>query len=203
MPVTDYTVVGSNQGTTGYAIPGSAMDYSNSRPMASILQRSSAALDQTLGPERAPSFGLQTQYDGPTPTASTFNKLPFNNNTYHHSQQNAYQSRPTTSPAAAGGGAMTTPRFVIPPIPHPAPAKLTSASARPGNKRLASQTLVGADEKKATFTLFGAEEEEDDGGGEGEEEEAGFEQFGSGVGNGGVFGGMQAVQVGGWHGGNM
>lgn len=44
--------------------------------------------------------------------------------------------------------------------------KVTSSSARPGSKRLASQTLVGAEGKKPSFSLFDAEEEGEEGHGD-------------------------------------
>lgn len=71
------------------------MGYTN-RPLASVLQHSSA-LQQTLAPERVPSFGGDNL---PTPTKNGF-----------------YASKNNV-------------------------AKFSSALARPGNKRLASQTLV-------------------------------------------------------------
>ena len=67
------------------------------RPRASVIQ---GALDQTLAPERAPSFGFDSL---PTPMKGAF-----------------------------------TPR----------PSKFTSAMARPGNKRLASQTLFPSESGK-------------------------------------------------------
>lgn len=86
------------------------MGYTN-RPLASVLQHSSA-LQQTLAPERVPSFGGENLS---TPTKNTF----------YASRNNA--------------------------------AKFSSALARPGNKRLASQTLVPNDGgKKVELDVSGA-----------------------------------------------
>ena len=86
------------------------MNANPNRPRASVLQHSSAlqqphlsALQQTLAPERAISFGLDNL---PTPL-----------------------NKPTMRANAA---------------------KFSSALARPGNKRLASQTLVPSDHTKKT-----------------------------------------------------
>lgn len=83
------------------------------RPMASVLQHASA-LQQTLAPERTPSFGQQDQ------SSSSLHPHSF---------------------------AKT-------------PSKLSSAMARPGNKRLASQTLGPDQQKKGSFDLWN---EADDG----------------------------------------
>ncbi|WVQ62243.1 uncharacterized protein L199_000382 [Kwoniella botswanensis] len=84
------------------------------RPLPSVVQRSSA-LEQTLAPERIPSFGIPQSF------------LDTNNNQFlrhQHQQQQVLSGVP----------------------PH---------MARPGNKRLASQTLVpGENGKKTTFTLY-------------------------------------------------
>ena len=82
------------------------------RPVASILQQSSA-LQQTLAPERTPSFGIDNL---PTPTRSAFGT----------------PTAPNTQP------------------PQPQASKLSSSMARPGNKRLASQTLVPDLGKRST-----------------------------------------------------
>ncbi|RXK38451.1 hypothetical protein M231_04216 [Tremella mesenterica] len=84
--------------------------HSTIRPMASAVQRSSA-LQQTLAPQRLPSFGLQhtpSPYGGP-------------NGHYFSPAENQ---------------------------------KHTSMFARPGNKRLASQTLVSQEGKRASFSLW-------------------------------------------------
>jgi hypothetical protein len=90
----------------------------NSRPLASIMQYS-GALNQTLGPERAPSFGSTPNSEKPNPT-STWSRTP---------------------------------------------SKLarTPATARPGNKRMPSQTL-GPEAKKrsASFSVWD-ENETDEG----------------------------------------
>jgi hypothetical protein len=92
----------------------------NSRPIASILQHG-GALQQTLAPERAPSFGLTPSTEKSNP-ASSWSRTP-------------------------SKLASQTP--------------LTSAAARPGNKRLLSQT-PGPDAKKrsASFSIW---DESDDG----------------------------------------
>lgn len=85
----------------------------NARPVASIMQHS-GALQQTLAPERAPSFGLtpNTEKANPTNTLRTPSKL----------------SQRTT---------------------------VTSATARPGNKRLPSQTLVPeAKKRSSSFSVY-------------------------------------------------
>lgn len=102
----------------------------NSRPLASIMQ-SSGALNQTLGPERAPSFGSTPNSEKPNPT-STWSRTP---------------------------------------------SKLarTSATARPGNKRMPSQTL-GPEAKKrsASFSVW----DEADEGELGDSEDNGQSSFG-------------------------
>ena len=101
------------------------------RPMASIIQHP-GALQQTLAPERAPSFGLTPNAEKPNPTAST------NIN--------------TTPPQSAGLGTGTWSRT---PSKLAQRATLTSSQARPGNKRLLSQT-PGPDAKKrsASFSMW-------------------------------------------------
>ncbi|WRT64102.1 uncharacterized protein IL334_001031 [Kwoniella shivajii] len=100
------------------------------RPLPSVVQRSSA-LEQTLAPERIPSFGVpQALYDNQSP-ASTSLTSAYNQNHYS----------------------------TIPPAPAPSISKSKLSGvpphmARPGNKRLASQTLMGDNEKKATFALY-------------------------------------------------
>ena len=83
----------------------------NSRPLASIMQHT-GALQQTLGPERAPSFGSTPNFEKPNPT-STWSR---------------------------------TPSKLAPKV---------SAFARPGNKRMPSQTL-GPEAKKrsASFSVW-------------------------------------------------
>jgi hypothetical protein len=83
----------------------------NSRPLASIMQHT-GALQQTLGPERAPSFGSTPNSEKPNPT-STWSR---------------------------------TPSKLAPKTP---------AFARPGNKRMPSQTL-GPEAKKrsASFSVW-------------------------------------------------
>lgn len=100
------------------------------RPMASIIQHT-GALQQTLAPERAPSFGLTPNAEKPNPTNMT-------------------------PPHSAGMGTWSR-----------TPSKLsqrttvTSATARPGNKRLPSQTLVPeAKKRSASFSIW---DEGDDG----------------------------------------
>ncbi|OCF31099.1 hypothetical protein I316_07230 [Kwoniella heveanensis BCC8398] len=97
------------------------------RPLPSVVQRSSA-LEQTLAPERVPSFGL-SQFGIEFPTIQ--------------SQKNQ---------ASASG--MMKAKFVPGNVGNKAPHGLPSHMARPGNKRLASQTLVGDAGKKATFSLY-------------------------------------------------
>ncbi len=75
------------------------------RPMASVLQQYPTALQQTLAPERTPSFGVSEQ-SGSASHLHSFAKTP---------------------------------------------SKLSSAMARPGNKRLASQTLGPEPQKKGGF----------------------------------------------------
>lgn len=92
----------------------------NNRPVASIMQYS-GALQQTLAPERAPSFGLTPNIEKANPTGSTL-RTP------------SKLSQRTT---------------------------VTSATARPGNKRLPSQTLVPeAKKRSASFSVY---DETDDG----------------------------------------
>ncbi|WVW82250.1 hypothetical protein I302_104256 [Kwoniella bestiolae CBS 10118] len=85
------------------------------RPLPSVVQRSSA-LEQTLAPERIPSFGIpQSLLDG----------------------NNQFVPQPQTQ---------TQKKMLSGVPPH---------MARPGNKRLASQTLVPGDNgKKTSFTLY-------------------------------------------------
>ncbi|WVR05802.1 hypothetical protein IAU60_002827 [Kwoniella sp. DSM 27419] len=94
------------------SVPG--VSTQAARPGPSAVQRFSA-LEQTLAPERLPSFGMpQFGYDV--------------------SLQSPAQSQLKMSAR----------------VPNALPAHLS----RPGNKRLASQTLVGDAGKKATFTLY-------------------------------------------------
>ncbi|WWC66360.1 uncharacterized protein I206_100261 [Kwoniella pini CBS 10737] len=92
-----------------------------SRPLPSVVQRSSA-LEQTLAPERVPSFGIPQSILGQDKNANNNN-----NNQYAPPAQKS-----TKFPSG------------VP--PH---------MARPGNKRLASQTLLPEDTgKKASFSLY-------------------------------------------------
>jgi hypothetical protein len=103
------------------------------RPVASVLQHNSA-LQQTLAPERVPSFGLtgMTQsYDNSIPTQPTMMR------------PGPSRLQQTTALASGTGAASAIPATV----------------ARPGNKRLASSTLLSGEGKKATFTLFDGEDE--------------------------------------------
>jgi hypothetical protein len=103
------------------------------RPVASVLQHNSA-LQQTLAPERVPSFGLggMTQsYDNSIPTQPTMIR------------PGPSRLQQTTALASGTGAASAIPASV----------------ARPGNKRLASSTLLSGEGKKATFTLFDGEDE--------------------------------------------
>ncbi|WVF70578.1 hypothetical protein IAT40_005370 [Kwoniella sp. CBS 6097] len=98
------------------------------RPLPSVVQRTSA-LEQTLGPERVPSFGL-SQFGIEFPTIQNQNQ--------------------------ASNGMMNA-RFASAHAGNKAPHGLPPHMARPGNKRLASQTLVGDAGKKTTFTLYDEE----------------------------------------------
>ncbi|KAK8865884.1 hypothetical protein IAR55_001032 [Kwoniella newhampshirensis] len=89
-----------------------APQATRARPLPSVVQRSSA-LQQTLAPERVPSFGLPQAFEAQS-TSTTYSKLGLNK------------------------------------MAHGFPP----AEARPGNKRLASQTLIPGDGKKATFSLW-------------------------------------------------
>ena len=91
----------ATEANAGHHAPPSMGVFNPNRPLASVLQHSSA-LQQTLAPERVPSFGFDNLS---TPT------------------KNAWMSRQNA-------------------------AKFSSALARPGNKRLASQTLVPAETGK-------------------------------------------------------
>lgn len=102
----------------------------HSRPVASIIQHS-GALQQTLAPERAPSFGLTPNTEKPNPTN-------------------------VTPPQSAVGGT-----FSRTPSKLSQRTTVTSATARPGNKRLPSQTLVPeAKKRSASFSVW---DEGDDG----------------------------------------
>ncbi|WWD17931.1 hypothetical protein CI109_102376 [Kwoniella shandongensis] len=105
---------GQQQGSSpsGDAMQPPAPQSSRARPLPSVVQRSSA-LQQTLAPERVPSFGLPHSFD-PQAAAASYSKLGLNK------------------------------------LAH----GVTSAEARPGNKRIASQTLIPGDGKKASFTLW-------------------------------------------------
>jgi hypothetical protein len=117
--------------------PGMAFDASMpggfSRPLASVFQYN-PALQQTLAPERAISFGM----DGmPTPTPARTNFAATN-----------YLSARSTQPAA--NGLNNSPARGSNGMPMPT-KKVTSLLARPGNKRLASQTLVPDAGKKLGY----------------------------------------------------
>jgi hypothetical protein len=105
----------STGGATSMLPPASSNSGSNNaRPVASIMQYS-GALQQTLAPERAPSFGLTPNTEKANPTA-TFPRTP------------SKLSQRTT---------------------------FTSATARPGNKRLPSQTLVPeAKKRSSSFSVY-------------------------------------------------
>ena len=98
---------------------------SASRPMASVLQHSSA-LEQTLAPERTPSFGLDN-LSTPMPAAFAFPGISSNNSFTGKSPRSQLANNAAPPPASPTGWSWKT----------------TSVNARPGNKRLASQTLVG------------------------------------------------------------
>ncbi|WWC86212.1 uncharacterized protein L201_001085 [Kwoniella dendrophila CBS 6074] len=107
----------------------------NSRPLPSVVQRSSAtALEQTLAPERIPSFGISQSFLG-TGNIDSYSNSGFipsdipNPATVKSKVNNAMNSNKSLS-------------------------GIPSHMARPGNKRLASQTLVGDTGKKTTFTLY-------------------------------------------------
>lgn len=107
------------------------------RPMASIIQHP-GALQQTLAPERAPSFGLTPNAEKPNPTGNANVNI--------------------TPPQSAGLGTWSrTPSKLA------QRATLTSSQTRPGNKRLLSQT-PGPEAKKrsASFSMWD-EGEGDDG----------------------------------------
>lgn len=155
------------------------------RPMASIFQRS-GALQQTLAPERTPSWGqsfeigIPTQASfakpGPSKLSSTMTASTGGNDS--DAQNDA--SRPPAStavPIMAGSTSTSVP----------------TSQARPGNKRLASQTLMALEGKKADL------------GGAGHDFDlAAFDDFtfdlssaggGSGtIGGGGITPGLQAMQ---------
>ncbi|WWC58596.1 uncharacterized protein I303_101139 [Kwoniella dejecticola CBS 10117] len=105
-------------------------DRKASRPLPSVVQRSSA-LEQTLAPERVPSFGVpQSFYVG---SGDGSQMLP-------PSHLQKLTSNPNPNPT------QTQTKMLSGVPPH---------MARPGNKRLASQTLVpGETGKKATFSLY-------------------------------------------------
>lgn len=115
--------------------PDQTMPPPRNRPLASVVQRSSA-LEQTLAPERQLSFGLQNTPD--SASTATFNV--------------AYpQAQPTANYSGALAQHMLDPK-----------AKVSSMHARPGNKRLASQTLLPDTGKRASFSLWdGADESQD------------------------------------------
>jgi hypothetical protein len=97
------------------------LNLTTGRPIASILQHN-PALFQTLAPERAPSYGMN---DISNPPIMPNHTIARPNLPYQQYQQQQPQA------------------VMIPNIPNGyAPHKVTSALARPGNKRLASQTLV-------------------------------------------------------------
>jgi hypothetical protein len=162
------------------------------RPMASVFKRNQA-LDQTLGPERAPSFGIHGQFDlggGITPTSATFPRIMSQYrqqlSNLHH--QTSGQARQPSHLAPAQMYANYT-------HTQQPGGKVTSASARPGNKRLASQTLTGADGKRASFSMFDGEDEGDEEG-EGAAGMYGEATFGVGTGAAGLGSGSLAVPVG-------
>ena len=107
------------------------------RPLASVVQRSSA-LEQTLAPERQLSYGLQNTPD--SASTATFNM--------------AYPSAQHSSNYA---GSSNTHHMMDP------KAKVTSMLARPGNKRLASQTLLPDATKRASFSLWDGADESQEG----------------------------------------
>ncbi|ORX39256.1 hypothetical protein BD324DRAFT_321282 [Kockovaella imperatae] len=127
-------------------LEGLAGQFGNgmSRPVASVFQ--SSALQQTLAPERTPSFGLENL---PTPFRAAF----------------AFPGMSSSVGTRPGLGSNLSNQSNTGAWPW----KATSVSARPGAKRLASQTLV-ADAPKvgrlgggggATFTFW----DDDDGAG--------------------------------------
>lgn len=103
------------------------------RPMASIIQQS-GALQQTLAPERAPSYGLTPNLEKPNPAN-------------------------ITPPQSAGlAGWSRTPSKLA------QRSSVTTAVARPGNKRLPSQTLVPeAKKRSASFSIWDDGDGADDG----------------------------------------
>ncbi|WVQ97346.1 hypothetical protein IAU59_004457 [Kwoniella sp. CBS 9459] len=108
--------------------PSNSQRYQQrARPLPSVVQRASA-LEQTLAPERVPSFGL-SQFGIEFPTIQN--------------QVSSGSMNPRFLPGNAGNKAP----------PHGLPPHM----ARPGNKRLASQTLVGDTGKKTTFSVYDEE----------------------------------------------
>jgi hypothetical protein len=124
------TATASQSAATG--VPN--MNFNANRPRASVLQHSSA-LQQTLAPERLPSFGMDNL---PTPLSKT------------------------TFRANA--------------------AKFSSALARPGNKRLASQTLVPTDQTKRIIGDVGEAWHGPEGGADGEADGVEFQMLGGLIG---------------------
>ena len=104
------------------------------RPMASVLQQN-AALQQTLAPERAPSFGLASFDALPTPNRMSFSAQPSSLGlhpptptalSYHFPQPSGRPSMGgSTGMEGMGQGGL----------------KLPSSLSRPGAKRIASQVL--------------------------------------------------------------
>lgn len=108
------------------------------RPLASVRQ--GASLQQTLAPERTPSFNLTPQAWDPS---TSFNSGPFPHTPQSHHRVQSMSSASLT-PTKLG--------FSLSGVPP--------AFARPGNKRLPSQTLMPETQKRASFSVF----DEDDGG---------------------------------------
>lgn len=170
------------------------------RPIASVVQHS-GALQQTLAPERIPSFGLTPgmeqsyipgTYSVPNSASPTKSSFP------QHTQQGFQR---TASKLAAGQAqtAHASPVFQYSTTynnamsassshlnAHPssqpqAQPSMPTLLARPGNKRLPSQTLGPDTQKRSTFAVWDGEEDEADGGYEGEAEAGGIGAYGSGM----------------------
>ncbi|WVQ85554.1 hypothetical protein IAT38_007720 [Cryptococcus sp. DSM 104549] len=149
------------KGVPSYLQPNAA-SHAQVRPAPSVVQRSSA-LDQTLAPERVPSFGMPS---------------------FEPSSGGQFAPHPSHAHAH-------------PHAANPQLAKLVSGEARPGAKRLASQTLTSEAGKKASFSVWGDEGEGASGasGGAGQAATAGQGEAGQGQGQAGVDGQGQSVSM--------
>lgn len=107
------------------------------RPLPSVRQ--GASLQQTLAPERTPSFSLTPQ--AWSETSGSFSSYPATPHSHHRVQSMSSTSLTPTKMGHSLSG-------------------VSPAYARPGNKRLPSQTLMPDTQKRASFNVFDEDEDQ-------------------------------------------